>query len=237
MNRGRWFFLCVIVVAVGLFFILGPDQQIIVRHTTEWRELARADLSTSLAVFFVAEVILVGLSLPVGIWFTVLGGYLFGVWIGTVVVSVAATVGAILSFLSARYLFADAIHRIAKRRPRLNRWLRSIDRGLQEHGAYYVVLLRMTPVFPFWMLNLGLGLTRVRLWDYWWATQVGMLPITLVVANAGASLATVTSFRDVLSLRVLGALCLMPLVPFVLHHTVGRWLIPSEQEKPEEPTE
>jgi uncharacterized membrane protein YdjX (TVP38/TMEM64 family) len=236
MNWGRWLFLGVFVVAVGLFFIFGPDQQTIIRHASEWREAARADMPTALAVFFVAEVVLVGLSLPVGIWFTVLGGYLFGVWIGTAVVSVAATTGAILSFLSARYLFADAIHRIAGRRLRLKCWLDSIDRGFQEHGAYYVVLLRLTPVFPFWVLNLGLGLTRVRLWDYWWATQVGMLPITLVVANVGASLAQVTSFHDVLSWRVLLALCMLPLVPFVLHHTAGRWLVPTESEG-EKPTE
>ena len=237
MNWGRWLFLGVFVVAVGLFFTFGPDQQTIIRHTTEWRELARADLYTSLAVFFLAEVILVGLSLPVGIWLTVLAGYLFGVWIGTAVVSVAATVGAILSFLSARYLFAEAIHRCAERRLRLRRWLDSIDRGFQEHGAYYVVLLRMTPVFPFWVLNLGLGVTRVRLWNFWWATQVGMLPITLVVANAGASLAEVTSFSDILSKRVLVALCLMPLVPFVLHHTAGRWLLANSGEREEKPTE
>jgi uncharacterized membrane protein YdjX (TVP38/TMEM64 family) len=173
----------------------------------------------------IAEVVLIACSVPVGIWLTVLAGFLFGRWVGTAVVNVGAAVGAVLAFLSARYVFADAIRRAAGTRPRLARWLAAIDRGFDEHGAYYVFLLRMTPVFPFWVLNLGLGLTRVRLFTYWWATHLGMLPVTLVVANAGASLAEITSFREVLSLKVLGALCLMPLVPFVLHHTAGRWLV------------
>jgi uncharacterized membrane protein YdjX (TVP38/TMEM64 family) len=155
---------------------------------------------------------------------TVLAGFLFDVWVGTAVVSVASTAGAVLAFLSARFVFHDAIHRAARHRPRFRRALARIDAGFREHGAYYVLLLRLTPVFPFFLLNLGLGLTRVRLLDYWWATQLGMLPVTLVVANAGANLAELGSVRDVVSPRVLASLCLLPVVPFVLHHTAGRWL-------------
>ena len=140
------------------------------------------------------------------------------------VVSVAAMLGAVLAFLSARYVFFDVIHRAARTRPRLKRWLTAIDKGLHDHGAYYVLLLRLTPVIPFWAVNLGLGLTRLRLRDYWWATQLGMLPATMVVVNAGASVAEIASLRDLLSWRVIGALGLLPLVPFVLHHSVGRWL-------------
>src|SRR5437868_12676088 len=84
---------------------------------------------------------------------------------------------------------------LAASRPRLQRWLDALDRGFREHGAYYVLLLRLTPVFPFWVLNLGLGLTPVRLRDYWWASQLGMLPATAVIVNAGASLAEITTFR------------------------------------------
>lgn len=234
MNRNRWLLLVVMVAGITLFLTLGPDEQTVIREATGWREAARTNLFTALLVFVIAEVVLVALSVPVGIWMSALGGFLFGFWIGVAVVSVAAMLGAILAFLSARYVFCDVIHRVAATRPRLKRWLTAIDRGLHDHGAYYVLLLRLTPVFPFWAVNLGLGLTRVRLWDYWWATQVGMLPATLVVVNAGASLAEITSFRDLLSLRVIGALCLLPLVPFVLHHTVGRSLGSRQREQLEE---
>ncbi|MBX9623899.1 MAG: VTT domain-containing protein [Gemmataceae bacterium] len=228
-NRGRWLVLAAVAAGVGLFLAFGPGEQAIIRRSGEWRAAAQDDLPTTLAVFVLAEVILIALSAPVGIWLTVLAGFLFGTWLGTAAVNVGATAGATLAFLLARYVLFGPLHRAAARRPRLGRAVAAIDRGFQQHGAYYILLLRLTPVFPFWMLNLGLALTPVRLRDYWWATQLGMLPITLVVAHAGASLAEITSFRDVLSWKVLAALCLMPVVPFVLHHTVGR-LVRGERE-------
>jgi uncharacterized membrane protein YdjX (TVP38/TMEM64 family) len=224
MNRSRLLLLTAFVIGFGLFLALGPDEQTVIRESAAWRVAARTHLFAALALFFIAEVVLVALSVPVGIWMSALGGFLFGFWLGTAVVSVAAMLGALLAFLAARYVFFDAIHRLARTHPRLKKWLTAIDKGFHDRGAYYVLLLRLTPVIPFWALNLGLGLTRVRLRDYWWATQLGMLPATLVVVNAGASLAEITSFRDLLSWRMIGALCLLPLVPLALHHTAGKLL-------------
>jgi uncharacterized membrane protein YdjX (TVP38/TMEM64 family) len=222
INWGRWLILASIVVGMGSFFVFGPDEQTLLQRSAEWREAARSHLAVSLLLFFVAEVLLIACSVPIGIWLTVLGGFLFGTWVGTAVVNCGSTLGAVLAFLSVRTVFAGAIRRFAAARPQLERRLNAIDAGFHTHGAYYVVLLRLTPLFPFFVVNLGVGLTSVRLRDYWWATQLGMLPITLVVAHAGASLAEISSFREVLSPRVLGALGLLPLVPFVLHHSVGR---------------
>jgi uncharacterized membrane protein YdjX (TVP38/TMEM64 family) len=220
MNWGRWLALVAVATAVLLFVAFGPDEQAVIRESAAWRAAARDHFFTALAVFFLAEVVVVAFSIPVGIWMSLLAGFLFDVWAGVAVVAVSATLGAVFAFLAARYVFADALRRAAAARPRLDRMLAAIDRGLRDHGAYYLLLLRLTPVFPFWALNLGLGLTRVRLRDYWWTTTVGMLPVTLVVVNAGASLAEVTTLRDVLSPRVLLALCLMPLVAYVLHRVV-----------------
>ena len=170
------------------------------------------------AIFLAAEIAVAALSIPVGIWMTLLAGFLFGVWMGTAVVAVGATAGSVISFLAARYVFADWLHRGARKR--FARVLAATDRGLREHGTYYVLLLRLTPVFPFWMLNLALGLTQVRLRDYAWATLIGILPMVLVVANAGASLAEVTTLREILSPRVFLAMCLLPLAVFLLHRLV-----------------
>jgi len=224
MNRGRWLLLIALALGVALVLALGPDEETVIRRSTAWRAAARSHLFAALALFLIAEVVLVALSVPVGIWMSALGGFLFGFWIGMAVVCSAALVGAVLAFLAARYIFLDAIHRLARSRPRFQRWLTAIDRGFEDHGAYYVLLLRLTPVIPFWAVNLGLGLTRVRLRDYCWATLMGMLPATIVVVNAGASVAAISSLGDLLSWRVLGALALLPLVPFLLHHTAGRWL-------------
>jgi uncharacterized membrane protein YdjX (TVP38/TMEM64 family) len=230
MTWQRWLLLVAIVAAVAAFVAYGPDERTVIRRSAEWREAARANLVAAVAVFFVAEVVLVALSVPVGIWMSVLAGYLFGVWVGTAAVAVAATLGAVLAFLAGRYVFADALRRAAESRPRLGRWLAAIDAGFRSRGAFYVVLLRLTPVFPFWVLNLGLGLTRIRLRDYWWATQLGILPMTVVIVNAGASLAEVTEFRDIVSPRVVVALCLLPLTAFALHRLV------RVRQKPDEVT-
>ena len=224
LNRLRWVVFALAVAGVVVFLTHGPDEQTVIRESGRWRAAAREHLFAAVVVFFVAEVVLVAVSAPVGVWLTVLAGFLFGRWLGAAVVSGASTLGAVLAFLAARYVFADTLRRAAASRPKMNRMLARIDRGFAEHGAYYVLLLRLTPVVPFWVLNLGLGLTRVRLVTYWWATQLGTLPMTLVAANAGASLAEITSFREVISARVLGALCLLPLVPLVLRHTAGRLL-------------
>jgi uncharacterized membrane protein YdjX (TVP38/TMEM64 family) len=224
MTRSRWLILTALLAGLAIFIAVGPDEQTVIRESAAWRDQARTYLLAALAIFFVAEVVLVAVSAPVGIWMSALAGFLFGFWIGTAIVSVAAMLGAMLAFLAARYVFFDVIHRAARSRPRLKRWLTAIDKGFHDHGAYYALLLRLTPVIPFWALNLGLGLTRLRIRDYWWATQLGILPATMVVVNAGASVAEITSLRDLLSWRVIGALALLPLVPFVLHHTAGGWL-------------
>ena len=217
LNWGRWGVFVVVFLGLILFLAYGPDEKTVIEQSGQWRAAARHHLVEAVAIFFVVEVILVGFSIPVGFWLTVLAGFLFGTWLGTIVVNFAATAGAVLAFLAARYVFADALNRATQSRPRLGRWQAAIHRGFQAHSAYYVFLLRLTPVIPFWVLNIGLALTPVRVKDYWWATQLGMLPITLVVCHAGASLAEITTFRDILSINVLLAFGLLPLVPFAIH--------------------
>ena len=229
MNWTRRLVLAAAAAAVALFVAFGPDEQAVIRESAAWRAAARDNLPAALAVFFAAEVAVITLSIPVGIWMSFLAGFLFGVGAGTAVVAVAATLGAVLAFLAARYVFAGPLRRAAASRPRLGRVLARIDRGLRLRGAYYLLLLRLTPVFPFWAVNLSLGLTRVDVRTYAWTTLVGLLPMTLVVVNAGASLAEVTTLRDLISPRVLAAMCLLPLATFALHRLVR---VPPEEDDP-----
>ncbi|HEX4608725.1 MAG TPA: VTT domain-containing protein [Urbifossiella sp.] len=217
-NWGRWLVLAGVAAGVAAVLLCGPGEAEVIAESGEWRAAARRNLPAAIGLFVLAEVVLIALWLPVGFWLTVLAGFLFGTWAGTAVVSAASTGGAVLAFLSARYVFAGPLRRAAATRPRVRGALDRIDRGFAAHGAYYVILLRMTPVVPFWLVNLGLGLTAIRLRDFWWASQLGMLPMTVLMATAGAELGEITSFREVLSARVLGAAALMPLIPFVLHH-------------------
>jgi uncharacterized membrane protein YdjX (TVP38/TMEM64 family) len=216
------------VTAVAVWFVVaGPDEGEVIARSGEWRAAARQNPLITVGLFVLADVLLVALSLPVNLWLTVLAGFLFGAWFGTAVVSAASTAGAAAAFLLARYVFAGPVRRLAETRPRLARAFDVIDRGVAAHGAFYVAVLRMTPVFPFWLVNLGLSLTPIRLRQYVWASWLAMLPVTVVLAVAGAELAEITSFRDALSARVLVLLALMPAVPIVLRLVADRWLTPS----------
>lgn len=214
-TAGRLLVLTAVAATFVGFVAAGPDEAEVIARSAEWRAAARQNLPAAIGLFVLVEVLLVGLSLPVNLWLTVLAGFLFGAWVGTAVVSASSTAGAAVAFLLARYVFAGPVRRAAMTRPRLARALDRIDRGVAAHGAFYVAVLRMTPVFPFWLVNLGLALTPIRLRQYAWASWLAMLPVSVVLAAAGAELAEITSFREVLSARVLVLLALMPLVPVV----------------------
>jgi len=226
-TAGRLLVLVAVAVVFVWFVVAGPHEAEVIARSAEWRAAARQNLPAAIGLFVLAEVLLVALSLPVNLWLTVLAGFLFGAWLGTAVVSASSTAGAAAAFLLARYVFAEPVRRLALSRPRLARALGRIDGGVAAHGAFYVAVLRMTPVFPFWLVNLGLALTPIRLRRYAWASWLAMLPVTVVLAAAGAELAEITSFREALSGRVLVLLALMPLVPVVGRVVARRWLTPS----------
>jgi uncharacterized membrane protein YdjX (TVP38/TMEM64 family) len=226
-TRGRCLVAAGIATGVVAFLLGGPGEGEVIARSGEWRVTAGENLPLAISLFVLTEVILIALSLPVSLWLTVLAGFLFGAWVGAAVASVASTTGAVLAFVAARYAVAGPVRRAAIGRPRLARALARIDRGVAAHGVYYVAVLRMTPVFPFWLVNLGLALTPIRLRAYAVASWLATLPVAVVLASAGAELAEITSFRNALSWRVLLILTLMPLAP-----VIGRQLLIGRTEKP-----
>jgi pyruvate/2-oxoglutarate dehydrogenase complex dihydrolipoamide dehydrogenase (E3) component/uncharacterized membrane protein YdjX (TVP38/TMEM64 family) len=155
-------------------------------------------------------------SLPGAAVMTLAAGALFGVLAGTLLVSLASSLGATLAFLSARHLLGDWV------RARLGGRLAEIDRGLARDGGFYLFTLRLVPLFPFVAVNLLMGLTRLRTRTFWWVSQVGMLPGTLVYVNAGTQLAGVESAADILSPGLLAAFVLLGLFPLLARHVIGQ---------------
>ena len=151
-------------------------------------------------------------SFPLGIVMTFAVGFLFGRWVGTAIVVVAASVGATLAFLSARYLFADAVRR------RMGPLLQRLARGFEDDAFNYIIFLRLVPILPFWLINLVPALTPVSARTFFTATLIGILPGTFVFANVGESLARIESPRDrvgrqtLIALVLLGAMSLVPIV-------------------------
>src|SRR5262249_5738989 len=146
---------------------------------TDWQRVVDDNRGVAIAAFFALYVAVTGLSLPVATPLSLLAGAFFGLWTGTALVSVASTLGATLAFLSSRYVLRDWVQR------RFAQRLARINTGIERDGAYYLFTLRLVPVFPFFLINLGMGLTPIRLWTYVWVSWLGMLPGTIVYLNVG----------------------------------------------------
>lgn len=157
------------------------------------------------AGFMALYIVQTALSLPGAAILSLAAGAIFGSLWGTLYANVAATIGATLAFLVVRYLLRDAVIR------RFGARLEGMNRELEERGLNYLLFLRLVPVFPFFLINLAAGLTRMPLRTFFLGTLFGIVPGGFVFVNAGASLATVTSLSDVASPRVLGSFALLGL--------------------------
>ncbi|MDZ7783589.1 MAG: FAD-dependent oxidoreductase [Halioglobus sp.] len=210
--------LAVIAAVIGTFFWLDLGQYFSVAELRERRDqllaFVEANFWGTLAIYMLVYIVMAALSLPGAAIMTLAGGALFGLVAGTVAVSFASTIGATLVFLAARFLFRDAVqNRFGKR-------LKAINAGVERDGAFYLLALRLVPVFPFWVINLVMALTPIRTWTYYWVSQVGMLPATAVYVNAGTQLSQIESTGDILSIELIGAFALLGLLPLIL-----RWVL------------
>ena len=159
--------------------------------------------------YFVIYVAVTALSLPGAVVMTLAGGALFGLWTGTLIVSFASSVGATLAFLASRFLFHDWVQAHYGKR------LAAVNAGMAKDGAFYLFTLRLVPVFPFFIINLLMGLTPIRTWTFYWVSQLGMLAGTLVYVNAGTQLAQLDSLSGILSPELLGSFALLALFPWL----------------------
>jgi pyruvate/2-oxoglutarate dehydrogenase complex dihydrolipoamide dehydrogenase (E3) component/uncharacterized membrane protein YdjX (TVP38/TMEM64 family) len=169
-----------------------------------------SNLVLALLSYLGVYVLVTALSLPGATIMTLAGGALFGLVAGTLVVSFASSIGATLAFLASRFLFRDAV------RARFGARLEPIERGVAKDGAFYLLSLRLVPGFPFFLVNLLMGLTPIRTATFYAVSQLGMLPGTLVFVYAGTQLARIDSLRDVLSPTLLGAFVLLGVLPLLL---------------------
>lgn len=179
-----------------------------------------------LGLFALTYVVATALSLPIASLLGLGAGAVFGFWPALIAVSLASTLGATLAFLAARYLLGDLVRR---------RWsgrLAALDRGIAREGWTYLFALRLAPVVPFWLVNLGLAPTALRTWTFIWVSWLGMLPGTALYVFAGTQLATLRSPADVLSPGLIAALVLLGLVPFVLRRLLTNTQKPADPEVP-----
>jgi pyruvate/2-oxoglutarate dehydrogenase complex dihydrolipoamide dehydrogenase (E3) component/uncharacterized membrane protein YdjX (TVP38/TMEM64 family) len=190
------------LTAVNLSFI----QQ----HFSVLSGLLEAHKLLFTAGFFAAYVAVTALSLPLATLLTLLAGALFGWWQGVLIVSFASSMGATLAMLMSRYALSGLVSR------RFGSYMTQINAGIAKDGAFYLFALRLTPVVPFFIVNLLMGLTSIRAFTFYWVSQLGMLALTVVYVNAGTQLAALRSVSDIANPLLLGSLALLGLMPLVL---------------------
>ncbi|EOW2078790.1 TVP38/TMEM64 family protein [Vibrio mimicus] len=181
-----------------------------------------AHLLQAALIYFVVYVLLTAFSIPGATVVTLLGAALFGFWLSLLLASFASTIGATLAFLSSRFLLRDWVQsKFAEK-------LLTINQGVERDGAFYLLSLRLIPVFPFFLINLVMGLTPISTWRYYWVSQLGMLPGTAVYLNAGTQLAEISSLGEIISLPVLASFVLLGVFPIIV-----KWLMGKFQQRTE----
>ena len=168
-----------------------------------------------LGVFFAIYVAVTAASLPGAAIMTLAAGALFGLVTGTILVSFASTMGAPLAFLASRFVLRDTIE------SRFGDRLKAINDGVERDGAFYLFTIRMIPLFPFFVVNLVMGLTRIKTWTFAWVSQIGMLLGTIVYVNAGTQLAQIESLSGIASPAVIGSFVLLGIVPWIAKGIIG----------------
>jgi uncharacterized membrane protein YdjX (TVP38/TMEM64 family) len=210
MKKAILVLVLVSTIAAYFFFDLGQVLTLENFKAQQAEIVAAKDANPALYVagFFLAYLAITGLSIPGAAIMTLVAGALFGLVLGTIIVSFASTIGATLAFLSSRYLLRDWVQ------GKFGTRLRAIDEGLEKDGAFYLFTLRLIPVFPFFVINLLMGLTRIKTFTFFWVSQLGMLAATAVFVNAGTQISRIESTAGLLSPMLIGSFVLLALFPW-----------------------
>lgn len=214
MTRSRLLLLLTIAAAIAAFFLFDLGRYFTLAEVkarqAEFAAAVGARPLQSAAIFFAVYVLATALSLPgAATVMTLLAGALFGLGWGVLLVSFASSVGATLAFLASRFLLRDAV------RARFGDKLAAIDAGIRRDGPFYLFTLRLIPVFPFFLVNLVMGLTPIATRTFYWVSQLGMLAATAVYVNAGTELARIDSLRGIASPTLIGSFVLLGLFPLI----------------------
>lgn len=217
---GRWLTVLVAVVALAwVYRAFDLGSVLSLEQLKESRDGLTAFYAQNRLVmiiaFFAVYVAATALSIPGAVILTLAGGAIFGFWLGLLVISFASSLGALLAFLVSRYLLRDWVQR------KFQKPFQAINSGIERDGVFYLLTLRLVPLFPFWLINLLMGLTQLRAPRFYTVSQIGMLPGTAVFVNAGTQLALINSLGDVLSAPLIGSLVLLGIFPLVAKFVVG----------------
>lgn len=221
LNSGRTWLLLLVLGLVALFYALGLQRYLDIAWLQTQRDalfaLRDSYFWLSSAAYFLIYVLVAALSLPAAAILTLLGGAVFGFWWGLMLVSFASSIGATLAFLLARTILRDWVQQ------RFGAYLEPVNRGMQKDGVFYLFTLRLVPLFPFFLVNLVMGLTSIHTGTFYLVSQLGMLFGTALYVNVGAQLGLVASVPGVLSIGVIRAIVVLALFPWLVRVLLRGW--------------
>jgi uncharacterized membrane protein YdjX (TVP38/TMEM64 family) len=201
----------VVAALIAAFWYFDLGQYLTLSYIKESREgfqdLYSEHRAEVIAAFMGVYILVTSLSLPGAAVMTLAAGALFGLLVGAVMVSFASTIGATIACFMSRFVLRDWVQ------GRFGSRLHKINEGVEREGAFYLFTLRLIPLFPFWLINLALGVTRMRLRTFYWVSQVGMLPGTIVYVNAGKELGRIESASEIFTFRLIASFALLGLFP------------------------
>ena len=172
---------------------------------------------TVIAVYMLIYIFITALSLPGAAVMTILGGAIFDLVRGTIIVSFSSTIGATLACFVSRFLLRDWVQ------AKFDNKLTVINEGIKNEGAFYLFTLRLIPAFPFFVINLAMGLTKMPLFTFYWVSQIGMLAGTIVYVNAGKELAKIESFAGILSPSIIFSFILLGVFPLIIKKVMAAY--------------
>ncbi len=237
MNK-KWMLLVVVMLCITTFFIFDGHQWLTLDNLKSGQDQFKQWFDSNpllvMVAYFIFYVCITALSLPGAAILTLAAGALFGFGLGLILVSFASSLGALLAFLVSRYLLQGWVQK------QFGQKMNAINKGIKKEGAFYLFTLRLVPIFPFFLINLLMGLTKIKAWMFYWVSQVGMLAGTIVYVNAGTQLGSIESVGDILSVRLLISFALLGFFPLIAKRFVtlikkkavySRWNKPKQFDR------
>ena len=212
--------IAVVITLIVVFKLLNLGQYLNLTYLKESQETLQNYYQQhqflTIFAYMIMYITATALSLPGATILTLAGGALFGLVTGTIIISFASTIGATLACIVSRYLLQEWVQK------KFGDKLEKINQGMEQEGAFYLFTLRLVPVFPFFIINLVMGLTKLPVRTYYWVSQLGMFPATVVYVNAGRELGRIESLSGILSPGLLFSFVLLGIFPLATKKIIGR---------------
>ena len=218
-NINKIIIVLAIIALIAIFKIYGLGDYLSLSYIKEsqqnFQELYANNRAPVIAGYMLIYIIVTALSLPGAAVMTLAGGAIFGFITGLVAVSFSSTIGATLACFVSRFILRDWVQ------GKIGNKLKTVNEGVEKEGAFYLFTLRLIPVFPFWLINLGMGLTKMPLKTFYWVSQIGMLAGTAVYVNAGKELGKIDSLSGILSPTLIASFVLLGIFPLAAKKSIA----------------